>query len=39
MTKNKELWMARYKDYDYKQTKLIPVSFEEQILPGLLNTP
>jgi transposase len=26
--------MARYKDYDYKQTKLIPVSFEEQILPG-----
>ncbi len=26
--------MARYKDYDYKQTKLIPVSFSEQILPG-----
>ncbi len=26
--------MARYKDYDYKQTKLIPVSFSEQVLPG-----
>ncbi len=26
--------MARYKDYDYNQRKLIPVSFDEQILPG-----
>jgi transposase len=26
--------MARYKDYCYSQTKLIPVSFSEQILPG-----
>ncbi len=26
--------MARYKDYDYKQTKLIPIAFSEQILPG-----
>lgn len=26
--------MARYKEYDYKQTKLIPVAFSEQILPG-----
>jgi hypothetical protein len=26
--------MARYKQYDYRQSKLLPVSFEEQILPG-----
>lgn len=26
--------MARYKHYDYGQTKLLPVSFERQILPG-----
>lgn len=26
--------MARYKHYDYRQSKLLPVSFEEQILPG-----
>jgi hypothetical protein len=26
--------MARYKDYDYSQTKLIPISFSQQILPG-----
>lgn len=26
--------MARYKHYDYHQTKLLPVSFERQILPG-----
>ena len=26
--------MARYKDYDYHQTKMIPLSFERQILPG-----
>ncbi len=26
--------MARFKPYDYHQTKLVPVSFERQILPG-----
>ncbi len=26
--------MARYKDYDYNQVKLLPVNFSEQILPG-----
>ncbi len=26
--------MARYKDYSYDQTMMIPVSFEKQILPG-----
>lgn len=26
--------MPRYKDYSYEQRKLIPVSYEEQILPG-----
>ena len=26
--------MARYKDYDYDQMKMIPVSFDRQILPG-----
>ena len=26
--------MARYKHYDYGQTKLLAVSFERQILPG-----
>lgn len=26
--------MARYKKYSYEQTKLIPVSFAQQILPG-----
>lgn len=26
--------MARFKHYDYSQLKLIPVSFQEQILPG-----
>jgi transposase len=26
--------MARFKDYDYRQSKLLPVSFERQILPG-----
>ena len=26
--------MARYKNYDYGQMKLLPVSFEQQILPG-----
>jgi hypothetical protein len=27
--------MARYKDYCYEQGKMIPISFREQILPGL----
>lgn len=26
--------MARYKRYDYAQMKMLPVSFERQILPG-----
>lgn len=26
--------MARYKHYDYAQTKLLPISFDRQILPG-----
>lgn len=26
--------MARFKPYDYSQMKLVPVSFEQQILPG-----
>jgi transposase len=26
--------MARYKHYDYGQTKLLPISYERQILPG-----
>ena len=26
--------MARYKPYDYRQTKLVPVDFDSQILPG-----
>ena len=26
--------MAKFIDYDYRQTKLLPVSFERQILPG-----
>ncbi len=26
--------MARYKHYDYRQTKMLPVSFDRQVLPG-----
>jgi transposase len=26
--------MARYKDYNYDQTKMLPISFDRQILPG-----
>ena len=26
--------MARYKHYDYAQSKLIPVQFDRQVLPG-----
>ena len=29
--------MARYKEYSYSQTALIPVSLEEQIVPGTLE--
>jgi transposase len=29
--------MARYKPYDYRQTRLIPVSLEHQLLPGTLE--
>jgi transposase len=29
--------MARYKNYDYSQNVLIPVSLEEQLLPGTLE--
>jgi hypothetical protein len=28
---------ARYKGYDYTQTVMIPVSFENQLLPGTLE--
>ena len=26
--------MARFKDYSYEQTKLIPICYDRQILPG-----
>jgi hypothetical protein len=26
--------MARYKHYDYRQTKMLPVSFDRQVLAG-----
>jgi transposase len=26
--------MARYKDYSYEQSKLLPIRYSEQILPG-----
>lgn len=29
--------MARFKPYDYKQRVMIPISFEEQIMPGTLE--
>jgi transposase len=29
--------MAKYKRYDYKQSLMIPVSFEEQLIPGTLE--
>ncbi|HMK74659.1 MAG TPA: hypothetical protein VK568_00615, partial [Thermodesulfobacteriota bacterium] len=29
--------MAKYKYYDYSQTKLIPVSLEEQLMPATLE--
>jgi hypothetical protein len=27
-------WMARYREYDYSQGKLIQIQFEKQIVPG-----
>ena len=30
--------MARYKHYDYGQMKMLPVSFEQQILPNTFST-
>jgi hypothetical protein len=29
--------MAKYKNYDYSQSILIPVSLEEQLIPGTLE--
>ena len=29
--------MARYKHYDYKQLIMVPVSLEEQLIPGTLE--
>ncbi len=29
--------MARYKHYDYKQLMMVPVSLEEQLIPGTLE--
>ena len=29
--------MAKYKYYDYSQSVLIPVSLEEQLMPGTLE--
>ena len=29
--------MARYKDYDYAQRVLVPISLEEQLMPGTLE--
>jgi hypothetical protein len=29
--------MAKYKRYDYSQSVLIPVSLEEQLVPGTLE--
>ena len=29
--------MAKYKRYDYSQSMLIPVSFEQQLMPGTLE--
>ena len=29
--------MARYKRYDYKQSLMIPVSLEDQLMPGSLE--
>ena len=29
--------MAKYKNYDYSQSVLIPVSLEDQLIPGTLE--
>ena len=29
--------MARYKPYDYDQLMMVPVSLEEQLMPGTLE--
>ena len=29
--------MARYKRYDYNQLMMVPVSLEEQLMPGTLE--
>ena len=29
--------MAKYKRYDYKQSVMIPVSLEDQLMPGTLE--
>ena len=29
--------MAKYKSYDYSQSVLLPVSFDEQLMPGTLE--
>jgi hypothetical protein len=29
--------MARYKTYDYNQLMMVPVSLEEQLMPGTLE--
>ena len=31
--------MARYKTYDYRQRVLLPVSLEDQLMPGTLEFP
>ena len=31
--------MARYKHYDYNQTKMIPLCFADQIQPGSFEQP
>ena len=34
---NGEPQMARYKHYDYDQLMMVPVSLEEQLIPGTLE--
>ena len=29
--------MAKYRDYDYSQMIMVPVSLEEQLMPGTLE--
>jgi len=37
MAKQTETGMAKYKHYDYSQSLLIPVSLQEQLMPGTLE--